>query len=187
MVSVGEERRSGVSYPYVIDRKKRLLRVAEVGVSSGCFCLGCGREAERMEREVMGHAPGDPVCLPERALCHSARLAVREGLLAAFESGDEYVLEISCGDCGQGINRLALVSAGADLLMEDDGGLLFRKERSLAVVEVYTSRFGATQSAMFLQEEAGPVYRVEVRDFRCVDGLRVGVVAGGGHRAGLLL
>ena len=64
--------------------------------------------------------------------------------------------------------------------MEDDGGLLFRRERSLAVVEVYTGRFGATQSAMFLQEEAVPVYRVEVRDFRCVDGLRVGVVAGGG-------
>ena len=180
MVSVSDERRSGVSYPYAIDRRKRLVRSAEAGSTSGCFCLGCGRGLERMEGGALGHPAGDPVCLPERALCQAARLAVRDGFVAAVEHGDGYLVESTCGDCGRAINRLDMVAAGADLRMEEDGSVLFRRERSLAVVEVYTGRFGGTQSAMFVQDEAVPVYRVEVRDFRCVEELRAGVRASGG-------
>ena len=179
-MTVPESVVSGVCYPYVIDRRKRLLRAAGLGGVSGCFCLGCGREVGWLDGRVLGHESDGAVCRPEQALCQAARLAVREGFVGACEGGGEYYLESSCGDCGVAINRVGLVGAGADLREGERGELLFSTGRLTAVVEVYTGRYGGSQSAMFVDEAAVPVYRVEVRDFRCVEELRAGVVAGGG-------
>lgn len=172
--------REVVCYPYVVDRRRRMLWVSDVsGAMAGCFCLGCGAPVESWSGGGFGHLAGDDVCRPERALREAARLAVRDGYLAALEGGDEYVVGSRCRGCGELASRVGLVGGGAEFRFGERGEVVFTVDGGPLVVDFVVEGFEG-QSGMLMEDSAVPVYRVELRDFRCVAELRLGVQATGG-------
>ena len=181
MVVSSSVEREVVCYPYVVDRRRRLVRASDVGaVVSGYFCLGCGDPVERVGPVAVGHGAEDGGgCLQDRALAHAARLAVRDGYLEALESGGEYVVASGCRGCGEFASRVGLVGGGAEFRFGERGEVVFTIDGGALVVDfVVAGQQG--QSEMLVEESAVPVYRVELNDFRCVDELRLGVTAAGG-------
>lgn len=180
MVVSARAEREVVCYPYVVDRRRRMLRVSDLsGAVVGCFCLGCGSPVEAWGSGGVGHLAGDDVCRPERALREAARLAVRDGYLAALESGGEYLVGSRCRGCGELASRVGLVGGGAEFRFGERGEVVFNVDGGPLVVEFVGAGYEG-QSGMLMEDSAVPVYRVELRDFRCVAELRLGVQASGG-------
>jgi hypothetical protein len=109
----------------------------------------------------------------------AAQLAVRVGYLEALESGGEYVVGSACRGCGEFASRVGLVGGGAEFRFGERGEIVFNVDGGPLVVEFVAAGFQG-QSGMLVDDSAVPVYRVELQDFRGVDGLRMGVQATGG-------
>ena len=168
-----------VCYPYVLGRRRRMLRASEVPADpEGCFCLGCGSSLEVRDGRV-GHPVADGECRPERAVREAARLAVRDGFLAALGDGGEYLVGVGCHGCSELASPVGLVGRGAELRFGERGEVVFSLDGGSLVVD-FVGPGAEGQAAMLVEDSAVPVYRVELRDFRCVADLRGAAVAAGG-------
>lgn len=171
-----------VCYPYVADRRGRIHRGADLPAgASGLVCLGCGGAVNSGDGGFGHPVDGAERCHGDAALREAGRLAVMDGFLRAVESGGEYWLWSRCSGCGAAVNRVETAWSGYEVRLGEGGDVVFRGDRGTVVVEVVAaSRSREVQSGMLVDMAAVPVYRVVVDDFRCVEALRAGVVAGGG-------
>ena len=180
MVASSAVDRGAVCYPFVVDRKQRLMRASEVAEGAeGLLCVGCGAGVRPYGAGALGHGDDGGVCRSENALMRAAQLAVRVGYLEALESGGEYVVGNACRGCGEFASRVGLVGGGAEFRFGERGEVVFNVDGGALVVEFVAAGFQG-QSGMLVDDSAVPVYRVELQDFRGVDRLRMGVQATGG-------